>query len=309
MSSRLPSAPEYSSAVPSCRSAAHCNLTGRRVVDEVLLRDTPPDSSLRPTVGPGLLRDSSPGNGQPRRSIGTAPSSSDDLSPPGRAELYPPAWVRQPTSDRSYRRCRRKDISVLTCVDREDRVAEAVHPRVRPDPQVRPTREVTPPRRSLVGYGRPAHAGTCPTAPSRSTHTLPPGSWTGWNNQKRTAPPGGGRPACALPRARPARTLLISWESEWNEEQQGWWFSHTAVPHNAALPDSNVSTSATLETSVANVSGWSEKNREHFVRNALQRLGSPAYISGAGSLGSCWGLWFPGMEKLGWCGWRSGWSQ
>ncbi len=176
MSSRLPSAPESSSAIPSCRSAAHCILTGRRVVDEVLLRDTPPDSSLRPTVGPGLLRDSSPGNGQRRRSIGTASSSSDDLSPPGRAELYPPAWVRQPTSDRPYRRCRRKDISVLTCVDREDRVAEAVHPLVRPDPQVRPTREVTPPRRSLVGYGRPAHAGTCPTTPSRSTHTLPPGS-------------------------------------------------------------------------------------------------------------------------------------
>ncbi len=100
MSSRLPSAPESSSAVPSCRSAAHCKLTGRRVVDEALLRDTPPDSSLRPTVGPDLLRDSSPGNGQPRRSIGTAPSSSDDLSPPWRAELYPPAWVRQPTSDR-----------------------------------------------------------------------------------------------------------------------------------------------------------------------------------------------------------------
>ncbi len=205
MSSRLPSAPESSSAVPSCRSAAHCNLTGRRVVDEVLLRDTPPDSSLRPTVGPDLLRDSSPGNGRPRRSIGTAPSSSDDLSPPGRAELYPPAWVRQPTSDRPYRRCRRKDVSVLTCVDREDHVAEAVRPRVRPNPQVRPNREVTPPHQSLDGYGRPAHAGTCPTAPSRSTHTLPPGSWTGWNSQKRTAPPGGGRPACVLPRARPAR--------------------------------------------------------------------------------------------------------
>ncbi len=157
---------------PSCRPAAHCNLTGRRVVDEALLRDTPPDSSLRPTVGPDLLRGSSPGNGQPRHSIGTVPSSSDDLSPPGRAELYPPAWVRQPTSDRSYRRCRGTDISVLTCVDREDRVAEAVHPRVRPDPQVRPTREVTPPHRSPVGYGQPAHAGTCPTAPSRSTHTL-----------------------------------------------------------------------------------------------------------------------------------------
>ncbi len=105
--------------------------------------------------------------------------------------------------------------------------------------------------------------------------------------------------AASRPTSARSNTLLISWESEWNEEQQGWRFSHTAVPHNAAFPDSNVSTSATLETSVANVSGWSEKNREHFVRNALQRLGSPAYISGAGSLGSCWGLWFPGMEKLG----------
>ncbi len=85
MSKRLPSAPESSSAVPSCRTAAHCNLTGRRVVDEALLRDTPPDSSLRPTVGPGLLRGTSPGNGQPRHSTNIVPSSSDDLSPPGRA--------------------------------------------------------------------------------------------------------------------------------------------------------------------------------------------------------------------------------
>ncbi len=112
--------------------------------------------------------------------------------------------------------------------------------------------------------------------------------------------------AASRPTSARSNTLLISWESEWNEEQQGWRFSHTAVPHNAALPDSNVSTSATLETSVANVSGWSEKNREHFVRNALQRLGSPAYISGAGSLGSCWGLWFPGMEKLGGVGGAAG---
>ncbi len=65
---------------------------------------------------------------------------------------------------------------MLTCVDRVDRVAEAVHPRVRLDPQVRPTREVTPPPRSPFGYGQPAHAGTCPTAPSRSTHTPLPGS-------------------------------------------------------------------------------------------------------------------------------------
>ncbi len=63
MSNRLPSAPEYNSAVPSCRPAAHCNLTGRRVVDEALLRDTPPDSNLRPTVGLDLLLGSSPGNG------------------------------------------------------------------------------------------------------------------------------------------------------------------------------------------------------------------------------------------------------
>ncbi len=68
MSSRLPSAPESSSAVPSCRSAAHCNLTGGGG-GWGLLRDTPPDSSLRPTVGPGLLRGTSPGNGQPRHSI------------------------------------------------------------------------------------------------------------------------------------------------------------------------------------------------------------------------------------------------
>ncbi len=112
--------------------------------------------------------------------------------------------------------------------------------------------------------------------------------------------------AASRPTSARSNTLLISWESEWNEEQQGWRFSHTAVPHNAAFPDSNVSTSATLETSVANVSGWSEKNREHFVRNALQRLGSPAYFSGAGSLGSCWGLWFPGMEKLGGVGGAAG---
>ncbi len=113
---------------------------------------------------------------------------------------------------------------------------------------------------------------------------------------------------CAASRPTSARSnaLLISWESEWNEEQHGWQFSHTAVPHNAAFPDSNVSTSATLEASVANVSGWSEKNREHFVRNALQRLGSPAYTSGAGSLGSCWGLLFPGMEKFGGVGGAAG---
>ncbi len=117
-----------------------------------------------------------------------------------------------------------------------------------------------------------------------------------------------GQQCCAASRPTSARSnnLLISWESEWNEEQQGWRFSHTAVPHNAALPDSNVSTSATLETSVANVSGWSEKNREHFVRNALQRLGSPHTSPAAGSLGSCWGLWFPGMEKLGGVGGAAG---
>ncbi len=93
--------------------------------------------------------------------------------------------------------------------------------------------------------------------------------------------------AASRPTSARSKTLLISCESERNEEQQEWQFSHTAVPHNAAFPDNNVSTSATLEASVANVSGWSEKNREHFVRNALQRLESPAYLSGAGSLGSC----------------------
>ncbi len=84
-----------------------------------------------------------------------------------------------------------------------------------------------------------------------------------------------------------SNTLLISWESERNEEQHGRQFSHTAVPHNAAFPDSNVSTKATLDASVAKVWGWREKNKEHLVRNALQRLGSPAYTSGVGSLGSC----------------------
>ncbi len=112
MSNRLPSAPESNSAVPSCRPAANCNLTGRRVVDEALFRDTPPDSNLRPTVGLDLLLGSLPGNGQPRHSTYTVPSSSDDLSPPGRAGLYPPAWVRQPTRDWPYRQCRGKDILV-----------------------------------------------------------------------------------------------------------------------------------------------------------------------------------------------------
>ncbi len=112
--------------------------------------------------------------------------------------------------------------------------------------------------------------------------------------------------AASRPTSARSKTLLISCESERNEEQQGWQFSHTAVPHNAAFPDNNVSTSATLEASVANVSGWSEKNREHFVRNALQRLESPAYLSGAGSLGSCWGLLFPVMGKLGGVGGAAG---
>ncbi len=48
------------------------------------------------------------------------------------------------------------------------------------------------------------------------------------------------------------------------------------------------------------------KTENTSVRNALQRLGSPAYISGAGSLGSCWGLWFPGMESLGGVGGAAG---
>ncbi len=210
MSNRLPSTPESNSAVPSCRPAAHCNHTGRRVIDEALLRDTPPDSNLRPTVGLDLLLGSSPGNGQPRRSTNIVPSSSDDLSPPGRAELYPPAWVRQPTSDWPYRQCRGKDILVYTCVDHADHVAEAAHPRVRLDPQARPIRWVTPPYKSPVGYGQPAHAGTYPTAPSRSTHTPPPGSGTEWNSRKRIAPPGGDRPACTLPRAQPARDRTLS---------------------------------------------------------------------------------------------------
>ncbi len=243
-----------------------------------------------------------------RATVNIVPSSSDDLSPPGRAELYPPAWVRQPTSDRPYRRCRRKDISVLTCVDREDRVAEAVHPRVRPNPQVRPIREVTPPHQSLDGYGRPAHAGTCPTAPSRSTHTLRQGPELDGIVRNGLLPLAevGQHARCLAPDQRAIEHpphLLREWVERGTTGM-------AILPHRRSpqccLPDSNVSTSATLETSVANVSGWSEKNREHFVRNALQRLGSPAYISGAGSLGSCWGLWFPGMEKLGGVGGAAG---
>ncbi len=119
---------------------------------------------------------------------------------------------------------------MLTCVDHADRVTEAAHPCIKLDIQARPTRWVTPPHKSLVGYGQPAHAGTYRTAPSRFTHTPLPGFGTEWNSRKWTAPPGGGQPAGALPRARQARsnTLLISWESEQNEEQHGRQFSHTS---------------------------------------------------------------------------------
>ncbi len=54
-SMRLPSAPESSNAERSCLPAAHCSLTGRRVVFEDWTSDTPPDSNLMSTAGLALL--------------------------------------------------------------------------------------------------------------------------------------------------------------------------------------------------------------------------------------------------------------
>ncbi len=81
--------------------------------------------------------------------------------------------------------------------------------------------------------------------------------------------------AASRPTTARSKTLLISSESAWNEEQQEWWFSHTAVPHRAAFPDSRVRTNATLDSSVANVCGCREKNIEHFTRKARHKSGSP----------------------------------
>ncbi len=97
------------------------------VVDEVLLRDTPPDSSLRPYCrASDLLRDSSPGNGR------AAPQYRHSPLILRRSTLLPGEPSSPPCMGSStdgvtdlYRRCRRKDVSVLTCVDREDHVAES----------------------------------------------------------------------------------------------------------------------------------------------------------------------------------------
>ncbi len=53
-------------------------------------------------------------------------------------------------------------------------------------------------------------------------------------------------------------------------------------------------------------SGAGGRKTEHLVKNALQRLGSPAYTSGVGSLGSCWGLLFPGTGRIGGVGGAAG---
>ncbi len=114
-------------------------------------------------------------------------------------------------------------------------------------------------------------------------------SRTRWNSPRRVCSPAVDRPTCVLPRGcHHAITCLISSESVWNEEQQGCLFSHTAVPHRAACPDSNVNTKATLDSSVEKSRAGEKKNSEHLDKNALQRLGSPPYASGVGRCGSCW---------------------
>ncbi len=73
MSIKLPSAPESKRAWQLWTLAAHCSLTGRRVVDEDLSRDNPPDSNLSSTVGPGLLPDSQPRSDPQHRNINKVP--------------------------------------------------------------------------------------------------------------------------------------------------------------------------------------------------------------------------------------------
>ena len=95
---KLPSAPESNSARQSCWLVDHLSLTERRVevdvADEVFLAEIPPDSSLILTAGLGLLPGSCRHNGPPLHSRGKGHGTSVSPSPPGKAELALPAWVR-----------------------------------------------------------------------------------------------------------------------------------------------------------------------------------------------------------------------
>ncbi len=71
---------------------------GLAVVDEDFSRDNPPDSNLSST-GLGLLLDSQPGSDPQHRNISKVPLLSDGASPPGKAELFPPAWVHHRMGD------------------------------------------------------------------------------------------------------------------------------------------------------------------------------------------------------------------
>ena len=63
-------------------------------VDEVFPAEIPPDSSLILTIGLGLLPDNYEQNVRRHHSTDKGPGISAFLSPPGKAELAPPAWAR-----------------------------------------------------------------------------------------------------------------------------------------------------------------------------------------------------------------------
>ncbi len=100
-SMKLPSAPESTSAWQSCSWVDHRSLTGRRVdVDEVFSTEISPDSSLMLTVGLALLPGSERRNVPRLHNTYKGPGISVSPSPPEKAELAPPAWVRDRGCDR-----------------------------------------------------------------------------------------------------------------------------------------------------------------------------------------------------------------
>ncbi len=104
ISIKWPSAPESSRVWQLWTLAAHCILTGTRVVDQDFSMDRPSDSNLSSTVGLGLLLDSQLGSDPKRRNTSKVPLLSDGPSPPGKAELFPPAWVHNQMGDWPYYR-------------------------------------------------------------------------------------------------------------------------------------------------------------------------------------------------------------